>query len=75
VTLKVKYADFKLITRSRSFARPVGSAAELECVVLDLLAAIMPVRAGVRLLGVTLSSLGGSDTELGEQMSLSFEPG
>jgi DNA polymerase-4 len=67
VVLKVKYADFKLITRSRSLVHPVASRAELEQLSLDLLARLMPVPKGVRLLGVTLSSLG---TDTGPQMSL-----
>jgi DNA polymerase-4 len=57
VTLKVKYADFQQITRSRSFATEVDSRHGLEQVSLELLSTLLPVRAGVRLLGVTLSSL------------------
>jgi DNA polymerase-4 len=57
VVLKVKYADFRQITRSRSLAAPVAGRAELERLSLDLLAPLMPVPKGVRLLGVTLSSL------------------
>ena len=37
VTLKVKYADFQAITRSRSLPQAVGSRAELERVGLELL--------------------------------------
>jgi len=57
VTLKVKYADFQQITRSRSLAADVESRTGLEEVSLELLSALFPIRAGVRLLGVTLSSL------------------
>jgi DNA polymerase IV len=62
VTLKVKYADFQQITRSRTLADPVASHAELARVSLDLLSALMPVPKGVRLLGVTLSSLAAEET-------------
>ncbi len=58
VTLKVKYADFRQITRSRSLAEGVAHRATLEQVSLDLLSALLPVDKGVRLLGVTLSALG-----------------
>jgi DNA polymerase-4 len=71
VVLKVKYADFRLITRSRSLAQAVAGRAELEQLSLDLLSRLMPVPKGVRLLGVTLSSLT-TDTEAGSQMSLSL---
>jgi DNA polymerase IV len=57
-TLKVKYADFCQITRSRSLAEAVADRARLEQVSLDLLAPLLPVDKGVRLLGVTLSALG-----------------
>ncbi|CDN52145.1 DNA polymerase IV [Neorhizobium galegae] len=57
VTLKVKYADFTQITRSRTVAAPLPTIAELENVVGRLLAPIFPPRKGIRLLGVSLSSL------------------
>jgi DNA polymerase-4 len=57
VTLKVKYADFRQITRSRSVPNPITSRAELERLGLELLAPLMPVPKGVRLLGITLSAL------------------
>jgi DNA polymerase-4 len=57
VVLKVKYADFQIITRSRTLPSPVASLAELEETSLDLLQQLMPVPKGIRLLGVTLSSL------------------
>lgn len=58
VTLKVKFADFEQITRSRSVVVGIGARAELEQVTLDLLSALFPIEKGVRLLGVSLSSLG-----------------
>lgn len=58
VTLKVKFADFRQVTRSRSLPGPVAARTQLESVTLDLLRSLLPVPKGVRLLGVTLSSLG-----------------
>ena len=57
VTLKVKYEDFRQITRSRSLASGVESRSGLEHVSVQLLSSLFPMGKGVRLLGVTLSSL------------------
>jgi DNA polymerase-4 len=64
VTLKVKYADFQQITRSRSFPSLVNSREALEAASIELLRSVLPVSKGVRLLGVTLSAL---DAEEGGQ--------
>lgn len=58
VTLKVKYADFQQITRSRTLSQPVASEAEIAEIVETLMQPLFPVTRGIRLLGVTLSSLG-----------------
>jgi DNA polymerase IV len=72
VTLKVKFADFLQITRSRSVAEEVSTQAELEALCSALLEPVFPARRGIRLLGVTLSSLG-YGTSLGEdQLRLSL---
>jgi len=57
VTVKLKYADFQQITRSRSQAGPIATQPTLERISLDLLRSLFPPPRGVRLLGVTLSSL------------------
>ena len=57
VTLKVKYQDFEQITRSRSFGAWVDGGIAVEKVSRDLLWALFPLEKGVRLLGITLSSL------------------
>jgi DNA polymerase-4 len=72
VTLKVKYADFQQITRSRTIANPVASAPALERLALELLSAIMPAPKPVRLLGVTVSSLGTEPARDSPQMSLAL---
>jgi DNA polymerase-4 len=56
VTLKVKFADFELITRSKSFAGPIGREA-FEAAGQALLAALQPVPKGIRLLGLGLHNL------------------
>jgi len=57
VTVKLKYADFQQITRSRSQAGPIATQPTLERISLDLLRPLFPPPRGVRLLGVTLSNL------------------
>jgi DNA polymerase-4 len=59
VTLKVKYADFRQITRSRSCDRSIADRRQFAGLAADLLAPLLPVPQGVRLLGLTLSGLDG----------------
>ncbi len=57
VTLKMKSADFEIITRNRSVVAPVSSRADLEHLAVGLLKAEMPLPKAVRLLGISLPSL------------------
>ena len=57
VTLKIKYADFRQITRSRTCGAAVANGGDLARISLELAAALMPLPNGVRLAGVTLSNL------------------
>jgi DNA polymerase-4 len=68
VTLKVKWADFTQIKRSKTVAAPVASAGEIAEIVELLLSAIFPVPKGIRLLGVTLSSLDPTEGEYEPQL-------
>lgn len=61
ITLKVKFADFAIITRSHSLAAPVRDAALLENTGQSLLAAQLPFPKGVRLLGLGVHNLGEGD--------------
>ena len=61
VTLKAKYADFRQVTRSKSIDHYVADKQEFSEIGRELLASIMPVENGVRLLGLTLSSLEGAE--------------
>lgn len=75
VTVKVKYADFRQVTRSRSGNVPVGSEAALAAIGLDILRPLFPPPRGVRLLGVTLSNPDRAATRAeGVQMALSLGP-
>ena len=57
VTLKVKYADFSQITRSRSVGGRIAERLILERIAVELLDSVMPLTKGIRLLGVSLSGL------------------
>ncbi|MBY3130810.1 DNA polymerase IV [Rhizobium laguerreae] len=72
VTLKVKYADFSQITRSKTLPAPLPAIADFEEMVNLLLAPIFPPRKGIRLLGVALSSLEGRAPAAEPQMRLAF---
>ena len=71
VTLKVKYSDFQIITRSRT-AGPVVDADMLEAISLSLLAGVFPAPKGIRLLGVTLSGFDGEHEPEAEQLQLAI---
>lgn len=58
VTVKIKYADFQIVTRSRTLEAPLGSRAELERISVELVRTIFPLEKRVRLLGVSLHNLG-----------------
>jgi DNA polymerase-4 len=57
VTLKLRYPDFRTITRARSQATPVTDQARLLELGEALLLSQMPGPDGVRLLGLTLSGI------------------
>jgi DNA polymerase-4 len=69
VTLKVKFNDFEIITRSKSVSNALSSRSELERLTVALLQSEMPVRKPVRLLGISLSALDG-DSEVEPQLGL-----
>ena len=74
VTVKIKYADFRQITRSRSCVERIGSQMELEEIGLELLRSHFPPPLGVRLLGVTISNLETPERRSRAQLALVLEP-
>jgi DNA polymerase-4 len=56
VTVKVKFVDFSLVTRSHTLPVAIDTAAALAAVAIALLDAV-DLRGGVRLLGVSVSGL------------------
>ena len=61
ITLKVRYSDFRTITRSRSPGHVVTQRQEFAAIGHILLDAILPATMGIRLLGLTLSGLSDAD--------------
>jgi len=73
VTVKIKYADFQIVTRSRTLNEPVTSREVLERTSVELVRSIFPLEKRVRLLGVSLHNLQGRDETVTEpQMTLEF---
>lgn len=70
VTLKVKYADFQIITRSKTTTTSIGTLDDLEAVGRSLLEPLFPTEKGIRLLGVTLSSFIGDEVVEANQFEL-----
>jgi DNA polymerase-4 len=70
VTVKIKYLDFEIRTRSHTFERAVETSDELTGAVLQLLATPDWPARPVRLLGVSVSNLRDSADSHASQLSL-----
>ncbi|GAC1371976.1 MAG: DNA polymerase IV [Hymenobacter sp.] len=70
LTLKVKFADFQQITRSRSSASPIPNREALERLGRELVESLLPLARGVRLLGLSLSNLSSAQLAAGQQLTL-----
>ncbi len=68
ITLKVKYSDFKLITRSATLHHYTNDSAEIYSNVCSLLDKTAVGKRPVRLLGISLSNL----TDIGSRRQLSL---
>jgi DNA polymerase IV len=71
VTLKVKFANFQQITRSRTGQVQIATRSELEQLGNELLGSLFPVAKGIRLLGISLSSLGADEAVQERRFDLS----
>jgi len=58
ITLKIKYSDFKQITRNQSFPMPIGDLETILNTAKQLLAATDPEHKKIRLLGISISNFG-----------------
>jgi DNA polymerase-4 len=62
LTLKAKFADFRLVARSRTLAAPMSDRSIIADTGRALLRSLLPVDQGIRLLGLTLSGLGSDES-------------
>src|SRR5436190_5082411 len=72
VTLKVKFGDFTLITRSKSFPLPVADLPAFVAAGQTLLTALHPLPKGIRLLGLGLHNLMEEEVDSPVQLGLAI---
>jgi DNA polymerase-4 len=72
VTLKVKFGDFTIITRSKSFSKPVPDQPAFRAAGQSLLSALFPLPKGIRLLGLGLHNLSEGSQEAPLQLGLAI---
>ena len=70
VTLKIKYADFELITRRATLSGAIGDPDTILYLARKLLAGESPFRKGIRLLGVSMSGFEVRDPQDEAQLEL-----
>lgn len=78
VTLKIKFSDFKIITRSKSYPHPVNENGIIASTARQLLEETAPEGKQIRLLGISLSNFGEPDQKQknnrGKDQLLLFPP-
>lgn len=72
LTLKVKYADFRQITRSRSVGDCIRSRQTLLDLARILTTEVLPTPLNIRLLGLGISNLDMPENAAGVQLTLDF---
>lgn len=73
VQIKLRFADFRTITRAQTLYKPSQSTADISHTALELLARARPDQSAVRLLGVGISGLDQSMTMNDQQGDLFAE--
>lgn len=73
VTVKIKYTDFQIITRSRTVTAPIATHDRLRDISLSLVRSVYPVSKGIRLVGVAVSKFG-SDADGQLDLALDAKP-
>lgn len=72
VTLKIKFSDFEIITRSKSSQSVLLEESLISKVAYELLNNELPFEQGIRLMGVSISNLVFAEEMEGRQLTLSF---
>jgi DNA polymerase IV len=75
VTVKLRYADFRTVTRSRTRPLPVRDREALTAAALELVRGLFPLRRPVRLLGVTVGAADAAEAGAGAGAQPSFDFG
>jgi DNA polymerase IV len=75
VTVKVKFADFRQVTRSRSFPGVIERHDLLRQASVELVRTLLPTAKGVRLLGVTVSNFDQALISGASELTLFDAPG
>ncbi|MFW5725918.1 MAG: DNA polymerase IV [Bacteroidota bacterium] len=72
ITIKIKYHDFRQVTRSKTFSQPVTSKQEITQIATALLHEHREPDCPIRLLGVTFSQLETDQSLPGKQLKIPF---
>jgi DNA polymerase-4 len=72
VTLKLKFSDFQIITRSRSLGVLISDRSTLASICEELLTAQFPLPKRIRLIGVSISSLSVDPAQVDPQMAFAL---
>ena len=70
VTVKVKFANFQQVTRSRSFPTAIAQHELLQQASVELVRTLLPTEKGIRLLGVTVSNFDRMPISAAEELPL-----
>ena len=70
VTVKVKFADFHQVTRSRSFSTGIARHDLLRQTSVELVRTVLPTAMGVRLLGVAVSNFDQAPSNAADELPL-----
>jgi DNA polymerase IV len=68
VTVKIKWANFQISTRSRSMEAAIETRDRLHEVALGLIRSVFPPPKGIRLVGVTVSNFRSQDGSEGAEL-------
>lgn len=64
LTLKIKYNDFEIATRSKTYVQAIHSKEDSLIILTELLQEFNPPQKGVRLVGVSFSNFEGNEIQL-----------
>jgi DNA polymerase-4 len=68
VTVKIKWANFQISTRSRSLETSIATRDRLHEVAVGLIRSVFPLSKGIRLVGVTISNFRSQNADGGAQL-------